>query len=63
VRAHLLRPGLSGLIAFASVPVAYLVSAGAAELTWLLLIPVRLLVSRHVHRRVASRADQEEPRR
>ncbi len=63
IRAHLLRPGLSGLIAFASVPIAFLVSAGAAELTWLLLIPVRLLVSRHLYRRLAGRAGQGERRR
>lgn len=52
VRAHLLRPALSRAITLASIPVAFLVSAGAAELTWSLLLPARLLVSRYLRRRL-----------
>ena len=51
------------LIAFASVPVAFLVSARAAEVTWLLLLPARLLVSRHLHRRATADRGGQERRR
>ncbi|GAA2718867.1 TMEM175 family protein [Actinocorallia aurantiaca] len=60
IRAQLLRPALSAVVVFASVPVAFLVSATAAELTWLLLVPIRFLASRGVRQGVLE--DQEERR-
>ena len=60
IRAHLLRPALSAVVVFASVPVAFLVSATAAELTWLLLVPIRFLASHDSRRSVP---DGQEERR